>query len=173
MEPAEQPPAQPAEAAAELVPCLPQPEALPSPRNFRELVALFSARREGLIEFHLSASVRLVRFEPGVIEINPLDAAPPNLASRVGTLLSAWTGRRWVVGISSAAGQPPLAETEKQERAAAFDSARASPTVRAILDAFPGAVITDVRELGRAEPDADAGDASPDMDLTLENGDES
>ena len=82
-----------AQAGAELPPAL---------NSFRDVVQLFRQKREGLLEFHLTASARLVRFEAGIIELNTLPTAPPNLANRVGTLLSSWTGRRWVVGISSA-----------------------------------------------------------------------
>jgi DNA polymerase-3 subunit gamma/tau len=129
------------------VAALDQPAAPPDPRSFRDLVQLFSARREGILEYHLASSVRLVRFEPGLIEFNPLPAAPRDLASKVGTFLSEWTGRRWVIGISSAPGEPTLAETDKAIRGAAFESARESPIVQAVLAAFPGAVITDVRDL--------------------------
>jgi DNA polymerase-3 subunit gamma/tau len=157
----------------------PEPEAalaLPDPKTYRELVRLFSERKEGILEFHLASSVRLVRFEPGVIEINPLEAAPPNLANRVGSLLSEWTGRRWVIGISSSVGDPTLSEADQAQRNAAMDSARASPTVQALMDAFPGAVITDVRDLAQAAlPVEDAGDQTYPADngeLIPETGDE-
>jgi DNA polymerase-3 subunit gamma/tau len=123
------------------------PPPLPNPRTYAELVRLFSEKKEGILEFHLASSVRLVRFEPGVIELNPLPAAPSNLANRVGALLSEWTGRRWVVGISSAKGEETLSDIENAKRAAAFDSAKASPIVQALMEAFPGASIVDVRDL--------------------------
>ncbi len=148
---------------------------LAEPGSFRALVKLFAEKREGVLEYELSSNVRLVRFEPGLIEFNPLPAAPPNLASRVGALLSVWTGRRWMVGISSAPGEPPLAETDRALRTAAFDRARSSPTVQALLEAFPGAVITDVRDLAPAAAEAE-NDADPtypaDSGEPLDSGDE-
>jgi DNA polymerase-3 subunit gamma/tau len=153
-----------------------QPAHLPEPRSFRELVQLFSTKREGLLEYHLSSSVHLVRFEPGFVEINPLPAAPRDLANKVGTFLSEWTGRRWVIGISSAPGQPTLAETERAARTAAFESARESPIVQALLEAFPGATITDVRDLAHAAPHvedaADQAEAAESGDLEGETGSE-
>jgi DNA polymerase III subunit gamma/tau len=117
-----------------------------------------------------------VRFEQGVIEINPLPAAPSNLANRVGSLLSEWTGRRWVIGISSAPGEPTLAEVEQASKNAALDSARAHPAVRALMAAFPGATITDVRDLAEtAAPAEDAGEITYPADagdMILESGDE-
>jgi DNA polymerase-3 subunit gamma/tau len=165
-------------AAPEIAP----PPALPDPKTYRELVRLFADKKEGILEFHLAASVRLVRFEPGVIEINPLPAAPSNLANRVGSLLSEWTGRRWVIGISSAPGEPTLSETEQAQKSASLDSARASPTVLALMDAFPGATITDVRDLaeiivpvedgGEITYPADSGELTPDGELIIDSGDE-
>ena len=150
--------------------------ALPAPANYRELVRLFAEKKEGILEYHLAASVRLVRFEPGVVEINPLPAAPSNLANRVGSLLSEWTGRRWVIGISSAPGEPTLSEVELANKNAALDSARAHPAVQALMAAFPGATITDVRDLAQvAIPVEDTGDqtypADP-GDMFVESGDE-
>jgi DNA polymerase-3 subunit gamma/tau len=165
-------------------PITPDPiaDALPDPKSYRELVRLFAEKKEGILEFHLASSVRLVRFESGVIEINPLPAAPSNLANRVGSLLSEWTGRRWVIGISSAPGAPTLSETELAHRNAAMDSARASPTVVALMEAFPGATITDVRDLAEAANHvedageitypADSGELTPDGELTTDSGDE-
>ncbi len=151
-------------------------EPFADPQSFRDLVRLFSEKREGVLEYHLSSSVRLVRFEPGVIEFNPLPTAPTNLASKIGTLLSEWTGRRWVVGISSAPGQPTLAETDQAERSAALDQARLSPIVQAVLAAFPGATITDVRDLAQAPAGAeDAAESSYPADIgdpSNETGDE-
>ena len=158
------------------------PAAPPGPASYRELVKLFAEKKEGILEYHLAASVRLVRFEPGVVEINPLPNAPSNLANRVGSLLSEWTGRRWVIGISSAPGEPTIAEIEQADRDAAMDSARANPTVQALMEAFPGATIVDVRDLATQPPPAldagteEAGDQSYPADdvgdMFLESGDE-
>jgi DNA polymerase-3 subunit gamma/tau len=135
--------------------------ALPQPRSYRELVALFSQKKEGLLEYHLASSVKLVRFEPGIVELAPLPQAPPNLANKVGTLLQEWTGRRWVIGISAAPGAATLAEADRAQRDAAIDSARASPVVQALMEAFPGTVITDVRDLAQIATSAeDADDAT-------------
>jgi DNA polymerase-3 subunit gamma/tau len=154
----------------------PVSQTLPGPANYRELVKLFADRKEGILEYHLAASVRLVRFEPGVVELNTLPAAPSNLANRVGSLLSEWTGRRWVIGISSAVGGPTLMETDQAHKNAAMDSARASPTVVALMGAFPGTTITDVRDLAQAatlsEDAGDLTDLADSGDLTLDIGDE-
>jgi DNA polymerase III subunit gamma/tau len=87
--------------------------------------------------------VRLVRFGTGLIEFNPDQLVPKDVAGQVGKLLTQWTGQRWVVGVVNAAGQPSLHEQE-------LDNAKADPLIKSILDAFPGATIEAVR---RAEDD--------------------
>lgn len=159
----------------------PAPQALPNPKNYRDVVRLFAEKKEGILEYHLAANARLVRFEPGVIELSPLEKAPSNLANRVGSLLSEWTGRRWVVGISSAPGERTLAEAEQAQRDASMDSARANPAVQALMAAFPGAAITDIRDLAAGSVPAedagdlayptDSGELTPDGELTTDDGD--
>jgi DNA polymerase-3 subunit gamma/tau len=141
------------------------PPSQAAPASFREVVRLFAERKEALLEYHLSSSVRLVRFEPGLIEISTLPTAPANLASRVGGLLTEWTGRRWIIGISAAAGQQTLAEADKVLADASLRSARASPVVQAIMEAFPGAIITEVRDLAQSAPKAEDAADIPNIDL--------
>jgi len=130
----------------------------PMPPDFRALVALFAERREGALYGHLHSAVHPVRMEPGRLVIRPTPAAPPNLANRVGALLSEWTGHRWVVVVSDERGRPTLAEEENQAQAHALAVAEANPVVRAVLGLFPGAKITEVRDLGaRMAEDAAAG----------------
>ena len=172
----------PMQAGQPMAMAAPMPAAIPGPANYRELVKLFAEKKEGILEYHLAASARLVRFEPGVVEINPLPNAPSNLANRVGSLLSEWTGRRWVIGISSAPGEPTIAEVEQADKDAAMDSARANPAVQALMEAFPGATIVDVRDLAAQPPpveDAGAEESGEQTypaddvgDMFLESGDE-
>ncbi len=116
------------------------------PRTFADAVQLFSERREPVLYAHLRQSARVVRFEPGRIEVALDGDAPPRLAADLGLHLSRWTGRRWVVAVSGAAGQSTLAEQADTARAARRAAAERAPLVREILDAFPGAEITDVND---------------------------
>src|SRR5262249_4081996 len=127
----------------------PQPAAaVPGPRSFTEIVALFESRREARLVHHLMHHVHEVRCEPGLIEFRPEPKAPIDLASRLSDLLSQWTGRRWIASVSSDAGQPTLAE----QKAAKGDELRCraenDPTVQAILRTFPGAKLETVRRRG-------------------------
>jgi DNA polymerase-3 subunit gamma/tau len=111
----------------------------PQPQSFTEVVKLFEQRREAPLAAQLKRMVRLVRFAPGVIEFNPAKGAPSDLAGRVGKMLTQWTGQRWVVSVANAAGEDTLHDQE-------IAAAASDPTVRAILDAFPGAEVEAIRK---------------------------
>ncbi len=144
--PASVPAAAPAAAA-------PQP-GLPAPASFREAIALFAEQREAILHAQLLQDVHLVRFEEGRIELRLRERASRDIANRMGTLLSQWTGRRWLISVSDAPGEPTLREQAEATDAALRTQLAQHPLVRAALDAFPGAVIETVRSLGPPEPAA-------------------
>ncbi len=111
------------------------------------------------------SEVHLVRFEPGRIEFRPGAHAPRDLANRMGELLSRWTQVRWVVSVSAETGAPSLAEQAEGARRKRRKKAAGHPLVRAALETFPGAKITEVRDIAPAAAlpggDGDAGAATP------------
>ena len=124
----------------------PAPMALPQPAGFRDVVALVAQRREPILHSHLLHSVHLVRFAPGVIELRPEADAPRDLAARLARLLLEATGTRWTIALSAAAGEPTLGEQGAAADTARRETAADHPLVRAILAAFPGARIEQVRD---------------------------
>jgi DNA polymerase-3 subunit gamma/tau len=130
--------------------------ALPQPQSFHEVVELFDKHREAVLRSHLLGHVHLVHFEPGRIEFRPAIGAPRDLANRLGKLLGEWTGTRWVVSISGEEGAPTLREQGEARALSLRNEAAQHPLVRAVLETFPGARIEAVRELGAAEPAAEA-----------------
>ncbi len=120
----------------------------PQPRNFTELVALAESRHEPLLYTYLHDNVRLVRFQPGRLEINPGDKVPANMVSDLSRQLRQWTGERWIVTVSREAGEPTLFEQETAARDSLRDEVSDAPLVRAVLTVFPGATISDIRETG-------------------------
>jgi DNA polymerase-3 subunit gamma/tau len=146
-----------AQAVASAPTSAPAPAVAASPRDFRALVKLFADNREGSLYAHLTRSVHLVRLEPGVLELRPEPAAPKDLVNRLGPLLSEWTGRRWTVAANfEAPGQPTLAEQDAASEAQSRHDAGAHPLVRAVLEAFPGARITEIRDTTPAPEDEPA-----------------
>jgi DNA polymerase-3 subunit gamma/tau len=158
--------------AMAIAPPAPEPEAAssavfdPMPQSFAAVVALFDTRREGLLRSHLWSQAHLVAFEPGMIEFRPAEGAPRDLANRLMQLLGEWTGTRWTVAISQAAGAPTLAEEEAQRESLARNEVAAHPLVRAVLDVFPGATIAAVRDrfVTADSEDENAGETPADED---------
>jgi DNA polymerase III subunit gamma/tau len=142
----------------------PGPALEPMPQSFLEVVQLFDRRREAVTRAQLWSHLHLVHFEPGRIECRLAEAAPRDLANRLGQLLGEWTGMRWLVALTDAAGAPTLREQEEERARALRSEVAADPLVRAVLDAFPGATIAAVREHFAAEGGPD--DETDDEDST-------
>jgi DNA polymerase-3 subunit gamma/tau len=133
----------------------PMPAAAPQaqmPATFEAIVALFAERREALLQAQLETYAHVVKLEPGRLEMRLDPGASTDLANRVGQLLSEWTGLRWFVSLSTAAGEMTLTEKREAAEQDRFERARALPLVQAVLSAFPGAEIVDVRDLDDATP---------------------
>jgi DNA polymerase-3 subunit gamma/tau len=146
------------------------PAALPNPQTFREVVALSSGRRP-MLHAHLVHSTHLVRFAPGRLELRVRPEVPRDFAAQLGTLLQETTGARWAIALSNAAGEPTLADQGRAADAGRRDLARSHPLVQAVLAAFPGTTIEEVRDAAAdayglvpdaALPAAEAGEVVPD-----------
>lgn len=158
-------PSAPAQAPAlVVVQAAPKPTLRANPRTFEELVDLAAARNV-VLHGHLMSAVRLVHFEPGRLEFQP-ESAPPDLENILRSALRDWTGESWVVSISSAEGAPTLRQKERTDRETALAAAAEHPLVKAVMSAFPGAMIRDLRNpleqdgepLPGADPAPDATD---------------
>ncbi|HMS95015.1 MAG TPA: DNA polymerase III subunit gamma/tau, partial [Tabrizicola sp.] len=113
--------------------------------SFEAVVDLIRSKRDMLLLNEVESGVRLARYSPGRIEFEPAPEAKPDLASRLGQRLQGWTGARWAVTVVSAGGAPTIAETRASVEAEAHAEAAVLPMVQAILTAFPGARISEVR----------------------------
>ncbi len=125
---------------------IPAPDAAPRLASFRDVTALVAEQREAMLHAHLIHSVHLVRFAPPVIELRPQPEAPRDLAARLGALLTEATGTRWTIALSTAEGEPTVAEQGTAADTARRTAAADHPLVRAIMDAFPGARIDTVHD---------------------------
>jgi DNA polymerase-3 subunit gamma/tau len=109
--------------------------------------------RDARLKVHLEEHVRLVRFEPGRLEIHLIEGAPQGLANELSEKLAKWTGKRWVVAVSRELGEPPIGEVRRQREAAELAELTAHPAVQAILDVFPGAEVKAVHPLPESKRD--------------------
>ncbi len=122
-------------------------------RSLEEAAALAGEKRDIRFKVALETQVRIVSFEPGRIEMQPTETAPPGLAGDIGRKLSDWTGERWVVIVSREEGGPTLKEIREAKHHALLTDAAADPSVATILKTFPGAKIVDVKVLKRDDED--------------------
>ena len=114
--------------------------------TFEQVVALIRDKRDIKLLTEVETSLRLVRYSPGRIEFEPSPTAAPDFASRLGQRLQGWTGARWAVSVVSSGGAPTTAELRDQDHLAAQAEALENPLVQAVLLAFPGARITEIRD---------------------------
>ncbi|RVT99695.1 DNA polymerase III subunit gamma/tau [Rhodovarius crocodyli] len=121
------------------------PQFAPMPTTWQEVVAL-AADPDPALHAQLRHEVHPVSLAPGKIEIVPRPAAPRDLAGKLSLLLEKATGTRWVVTISRDQGAATLGDQGKAAEAERLAAARVHPFVQAILAAFPGAEVQNVRD---------------------------
>jgi DNA polymerase-3 subunit gamma/tau len=128
---------------------VPQAKAGKSPMHladFRAVAQLAKQHKELALYSDLAAAVHLVKFEQGTIEIRVGEGADKSVANRLSTKLSEWTGRKWVVVVSNEPGAPVLSQQEADLQAKRMAQAAENPVVQAVLNAFPGSKIAQVRD---------------------------
>lgn len=113
--------------------------------NFPALIALANEKRDILMKSALERDVRLVRFEDGKLEIALEPSARKTIVQDLQRKISEWTGRRWMVVVSSEGGAPTLSSQAAAKRSELEQGVRADPLVQAVLARFPGAEIVGVR----------------------------
>ncbi|OWZ94721.1 DNA polymerase III subunit gamma/tau [Sinorhizobium sp. LM21] len=125
------------------------PAAKPQPsvpvNSIADIADLCAKNRDIKLKTLVRGFLRLVRIEPGRLDVNVSDDAPKTLLGEVAVKLKEWTGIHWIVSYSREAGEPTLIEAEQRAQEQRVNDARQDPDVAAILARFPGAKITDVR----------------------------
>ena len=122
--------------------------------NFPALIALAGEKRDILMKTALERDVRLVRFEDGKLEIALEPSARKTIVQDLQRKISEWTGRRWMVVVSSEQGAPTVSSQAAAQRTELEQGVRADPLVQAVLARFPGAEIVGVRRRDDLSPPA-------------------
>lgn len=151
-----------------------QIQAQPTARVFANLdeVALRAGEiREGRLQWFIETQLRVVRFEPGHVEINAGQGADRELIQRLKSFLEEETKMSWSLALSSKEGSTTVAENKAADAEAARAEAATHPLVKAVLETFPGAQVEDVRSVVRPKIDADPA-PDPDDDSSIEDGDD-
>jgi DNA polymerase III subunit gamma/tau len=119
----------------------------PDPQSFEAVVALIGERREIALQMDVQRYVRPVSFKPGQLTFEPAPGAPANLATRLAGRLKEWTGRQWFVVANGQGGGETLIEQEKKAAQTLRAEVEADPFVQAVMDAFPGTVLGEIKTL--------------------------
>jgi DNA polymerase-3 subunit gamma/tau len=136
-------------------------------KSFEDLIALAAERRDLAIKSALERDVRLVRFEDGQLELALEASARKTLIGELSKKLNDWTGRRWMVVVSTEPGALSIKTQSELRKAELKDVVRGDPLVQAVLARFPGAEIVDVRS--PAGDPASGADAIPNEELPSED----
>lgn len=117
--------------------------------NFAAVALLANELREGLLASFLENKVRIVAFETGRIEFSADGGAERETVQKLKSFLEEHTGKSWSMAVAREGGGPTIAETHAREAANARVAAGQHPLVKAVLDAFPGASVEEVRQVAR------------------------
>jgi DNA polymerase-3 subunit gamma/tau len=137
--------------------------------RFADLIAFVAEKRDLPLKTLLERDVRLVRFEDGKLDVALEPSASRALISDLARKLTALTGRRWMVVVSTEAGEPTVKAQAEARRTEFMAGVQSDPRVQDVLARFPGAQIVAVREpdrsLAAAPPPApiDDDETPPDM----------
>ncbi|HIF10850.1 MAG TPA: DNA polymerase III subunit gamma/tau [Sneathiellales bacterium] len=123
------------------------------PGDLMAVAEMFAARKEGLLYAAIMNNVRQVSFQAGRIEVSVEGRIPKDFAPNVTRHLREWTGRPWEIHLVPGGTEPTLAERAATSEQLAREQAGRDPLVQKALEIFPGAKITDVRDLTAGAPD--------------------
>jgi len=113
--------------------------------SFDSVIDLIREKRDMKLLYEVEHGLRLVRYSPGRIEFQPTADAPPDLAALLGARLQTWTQARWGVSVVNEGGAPTIAEERDRADREAKAEAMQNPLVQAVLAAFPGAKVAEIR----------------------------
>ena len=138
--------------------------ALPDPQSFEQVVALIGQKREVGLQMDVERFVKPVSFKPGAIVYESVQGAPMDLARKLSARLKEWTGRTWLIAANGQGGAETVIELQKKARVVERAEVEANPFVQAVLLAFPGAKLGEIRTIAPTVVTPEIPDASEDDD---------
>jgi len=115
-------------------------------RSFSDLVMMAGKDKDMELKYDLERNVKLVRFEYGKIDINFNENLNKNFIKKLSQSLFKWTNKRWIITLSKEKGQKTLQEKNIETKKNFLNSAKQDPLYNEMLNIFPDADLTDVKE---------------------------
>ncbi|MDG2373080.1 MAG: DNA polymerase III subunit gamma/tau [Paracoccaceae bacterium] len=113
--------------------------------SFRDVIELIKLNRDIQLLVEVETCLRLTSFSSGRIEFVPTNDAPANLAQKLGTKLTQWSGIRWAVSVVNEGGESTIAEMKLDESNKLNALAKEHKMVQTAFLVFPNAKITNIR----------------------------
>ena len=113
--------------------------------SFSEVIELIKLNRDIQLLVEVETCLRLASFSSGRIEFVPTNDAPANLAQKLGTKLTQWSGIRWAVSIVNEGGENTIAEVRLEESNKLNALAKEHKLVQTAFLVFPNAKIINIR----------------------------
>ena len=129
----------------------PEARAAAQPTTLFDVSELADSHDEPLLAALIRTHVRIVRMQPGLLEINLTDGAPETLPGDMARQLTRWTDTRWMVSLSDGAGGRTISEERQAARQKQRDDLAETPVIKSIFETFPGAEIESVRPAGQQD----------------------
>lgn len=150
----------------------PTPAAVQEPKlevkSYEELIQLAGENRELVLKHSLEAHASPVSFANGRIELALTDEADHTFVPLLSAKLREWTNQTWMVSVAREKAEDTIAAQRQRARDARQKKAEQIPEVKAVLDAFPGAKLVNIRSL----IDEDQPEDWLDIELDNEEGDQ-
>ena len=121
--------------------------------SFEELISLVEKNKEIELKFDLERNVRLVKFSEGKIDIEFNEKLSKNFIKNLTSRLLEWTGNRWIITLSKSKGDQTIYEKKNEVKKMLFEDAKKTEIYKKVMELFPNAELTNVKEAGKKEED--------------------
>jgi DNA polymerase-3 subunit gamma/tau len=121
--------------------------------SFEELISLVEKNKEIELKFDLERNVRLVKFSEGKIDIEFNEKLSKNFIKNLTSRLLEWTGNRWIITLSKSKGDQTIYEKKNEVKKMLFEDAKKTEIYKKVMELFPNAELTNVKEVGKKEED--------------------
>ncbi len=114
--------------------------------SMEELIALSSKKKEIQLSYDLEKNVNLIKFSQGKIDISFNDNLDKNFVRSLSEKLLLWTGNRWVITLSKAAGQKTFSEAQNEKKMKTFNQEKNGEVYKKFENIFSDAELLEVKE---------------------------